>query len=186
MKPLRTIPTLLGDGFVLRPYDLHEYRDIPSLVQNINDSGIAERISRVPHPYTEIDGRMWMSNLRWYVLTAGECGNIWARIDFVIEVDGECAGSVAFINIDDHKAQMSFWLGSRFQGRGIVTNAVRLVTEFGFDTCGFLRIWGYTSDNNPASRKVLEKAGFLLEGIHKKEWSKSGRYHDSYVYAIVR
>jgi len=69
---------------------------------------------------------------------------------------------------------------------GAVSEALRLVVDFGFDVCGFARIWGYTWENNRASQRVLEKVGFEKEGVHRKEWLKNGVYHDSVMYAVVK
>ena len=169
---------LKGTGFVLRGFRKNNAEERESLVRNINSSKIAERVSNVPFPYLPHHAIDWINK----VTREDDI----KRIDFVIDVDGEVAGSIAFINVEGHKAQLSYWLGEKYQGRGIMTEALKLVVELGFSYCGFLRIWGYISEHNPASEKVLRKAGFKLEGVHRKEWKKDGIYHDAHVFAIVR
>jgi RimJ/RimL family protein N-acetyltransferase len=151
-------------------------------VRHINSSHIADRVSNIPHPYTVAHAKEWLAHLE------EECTK-WQyahRIDFAIATNDVAVGSIAFINIDGHKAQMSYWLGEEFQGQGIMPEVLARVVEFGFTKLGLVRIWAYTWENNPASQHVLEKAGFVREGVHKKEWLKNGVYHDSVMYAIIR
>jgi RimJ/RimL family protein N-acetyltransferase len=181
MIRINKLPTIAAPSrrFVLRQF---RHSDEGSLVKHINSSHIADRVSNVPHPYTKKHATEWFARLE-------EERTKWKhtrRLDFAIDVSGEVVGSIAFINIDGHKAQVSYWLGSDFQGQGVMPEALKLAVEFGFKVCGFVRIWGYTWDNNPASRRVLEKVGFMREGAHRKEWFKNGVYHDSVVYAMVK
>lgn len=181
MKPLSELPAISASSghFVLR---LFRDTDIPSLVKHINSSRIADRVSNIPHPYTEAHAKEWLHRLS----EEREQYHHKRRIDFAIDIGDEVAGSIALINIDGHKAQVSYWLGEDFQGAGVMSEALRLIVDFGLTTCGFMRIWGYTWENNLASQHTLEKAGFKREGVHKKEWLKNGAYHDSVMYAIVK
>ena len=121
--------------FVLRPF---EQGDEIALVRHINSSRIAERVSNIPHPYTEKHAQDWLLRLA----EERDKFHYARRMDFAITVSDEVVGSIAFINIDGHKAQISYWLGEEFQGRGIMPEVLRLVAEFGFTVCGFKRIWG--------------------------------------------
>src|SRR3989344_7755582 len=98
MKPTSELPTITSsdDRFVLRPF---MSGDEMALVKHINSSRIAERVSNIPHPYTESHAKEWLKQLKeertkW---------NYTHRIDFAIDVRGEVVGSIAFINIDGHK-----------------------------------------------------------------------------------
>lgn len=172
----KDLPVLSGRGFTLRAFRGNDAAERASLVHHINSSHIADRVSNVPYPYTDAHAAAWIDRV-----TAGTD----PRIDFVIDVDGEVAGSIAFINIDGHKAQMSYWLGEAYHGKGIMTEAVKMTVDFGQSVCGFVRIWGYIYAGNHKSQAVLKRAGFTLEGIRRKEWLKNGEYHDSHEYAIV-
>ena len=66
-----------------------------------------------------------------------------------------------------------------------MTEAVKLITRFALNTCGFARVWAYTYDGNVPSQHVLLKAGFSFEGVHRKEWLHNGIYRDSHMYAMV-
>ncbi|MDO8520937.1 MAG: GNAT family protein [bacterium] len=181
MMSIQKLPTMKAPSgrFVLRPF---REGDASALVKHINSSHISDRVSNVPHPYTKEHAEKWLRRLE----EERTKFHYARRIDFAIDVKGEVVGSIGFINIDGHKAQISYWLGEEFQGKGFMPEALRLLVDFGFSTCGFTRMWGYTWENNPASQHVFEKVGFAREGIHKKEWLKNGVYHDSVMYAIVR
>ncbi|HEY9585586.1 MAG TPA: GNAT family protein [Candidatus Paceibacterota bacterium] len=180
MAPTETLPTIFDPSrrFTLRPF---REGDKEALVKHINSSRIADRVSNVPHPYTEKHATEWFARLE----EERTKSRYTHRIDFAIDMEGKVVGSIAFINIDGHKAQISYWLGEEFQGKGIMPEALKLLVQFGFSFLGLTRIWGYTWENNPPSQHVLEKAGFEREGVHKKEWLKNGVYHDSVMYAIV-
>ena len=72
-----------------------------------------------------------------------------------------------------------------YVGIGIMSEAVRMIVKIGQEHHGFLRIWAYTYENNPASQAVLRSVGFVHEGVHRKEWFKDGMFHDSHMFAIV-
>ena len=97
--------------FVLRPF---EQGDEIALVRHINSSRIAERVSNIPHPYTEKHAQDWLLRLA----EERDKFHYARRMDFAITVSDEVVGSIAFINIDGHKAQISYWLGEEFRDEG--------------------------------------------------------------------
>lgn len=181
MKVIKRIPTIPCSTFVLRPF---QASDEAALVRHINCSHVADRVSNVPSPYTAAHAKAWLELMRTSSFHL-ECGEKPKRIDFAIVVNDEVVGSVAFIDVKDHMAQISYWLSRDFQGKGIMVTAVRAVVDWGFRECGFVRIWGYTWSDNKASQSVLKRAGFKLEGKHRKVWPKNEKFYDSYMYAIV-
>lgn len=181
MNDISKLPVIDSSSgrFRLRSF---RHEDSSSLARHINSSRISERVSNVPHPYTEAHAAEWIAKLD----EERERFRFAHRIDFAVDIDSEAVGSIAFINIDGHKAQLSSWIGEAYQGKGIMTEALKMMIEFGFSVCGFTRLWAYTWENNRASQRALEKAGFVREGVHKKEWLKNGVYHDSVMFAAVR
>jgi RimJ/RimL family protein N-acetyltransferase len=81
---------------------------------------------------------------------------------------------------------VGYWLGEKFWGRGIMTEVVTAVTDFCFDNFPFRRISAEVFANNPASARVLEKAGFTLEGRLKNHILKDGEVLDSLLYARTK
>jgi RimJ/RimL family protein N-acetyltransferase len=111
-------------------------------------------------------------------------------ITFAIEVNGEFAG---FIHLElnnnlkyKHSAIISYGIRPNFRGRGIATKATKLVTDYGFKKLKLVRISGKCRTFNKASARVLEKAGFKLEGISRKKILKDGKYLDDMIWAKVK
>ncbi len=172
------IPIIKTKDFTLRPY---KKGDEKSLRENINDRTTARNTSGIPFPYTAQEANNWISkNL------AERKKKKPKMINFVIDIEGEVAGSVGFDNIEGHKAEVGYWLDKRYRGRGITTLALKKITVFGFNKVGFRRIYATVFPWNKASMKVLEKAGYELEGILKKYTKKGTRFLDCYLFAKTR
>ena len=140
------LPVLPGEGFHLRAY---REDDAESLQRNINDTRVARDVSNIPFPYTMEHARAWVR------LTADTVSPQSTRVDYVIDVDGEVAGSVAFINIDRHKAQVSVWVAPAYWRRGLAIQALKLLVQFGFETLGLVRIFAYHYTENHKTRGLL-------------------------------
>jgi RimJ/RimL family protein N-acetyltransferase len=133
---------------------------------------------RFPHPYTVGDAEAWIG-------VAGAQAPAW---DFAIAVGDEAVGGIGLIPGQDvHRlsAELGYWLGQAFWGRGIATTAVRWITELAFGERGLLRVQAHVFEGNAASMRVLEKAGYQLEGILRRSVIKEGRILDQYLYAKV-
>jgi RimJ/RimL family protein N-acetyltransferase len=98
-------------------------------------------------------------------------------------------GGTGFNLLDDvHRrtARMGYWLGETYWGRGIVTEAVGLLVEYIFGNFDVVRIEACVYEWNPASARVLEKAGFALEARHRKHVTKDGHTGDELLFALIR
>jgi RimJ/RimL family protein N-acetyltransferase len=108
---------------------------------------------------------------------------------FAVEVDGEAAGSVSLRlghDIERHSAEIGYWLGEELWGRGVMSAAVGAVTKYAFDSIGLKRVFAVPFIRNPASVRVLERAGFQREGLMRGSALKNGELLDQYLYAAVR
>ena len=83
-------------------------------------------------------------------------------------------------------AELGYWLGKPFWGRGITTAAAKAVTAYGFETLGLIRIHARVRVSNSASTRVLEKAGYQCEGLHRRAGLKQGVPMDYILYATLR
>jgi RimJ/RimL family protein N-acetyltransferase len=133
-----------------------------------------------PHPYSVDDGRAFIA--RALAMSP--------RTFFAIEVAGGVAGGIGYVLHDDVErvgAEIGYWLGHGFWGRGIATRALRLVTHHAFSTHPELRrLYALPYSANPASARVLEKTGYLREGVLRQSAIKDGVVHDQFMYAILR
>jgi len=154
--------------------------DEESLVAHANNYNVWRNMrNRFPHPYTTDDAREWIRH------TAEES----PRTNFAIVVDGEAAGGIGLVlNGDIHRcsAEIGYWLGEAFWGRGVVTEAVRAITQWAFDNFNLSRIYAGVLEWNPASMRVLEKAGYQFEGRLRKAVVKQNQVMDEFIYSIVR
>jgi len=154
--------------------------DEPSLVRHANNRNVwINSRDSFPSPYTPADARTWIGLASTHLL-----GQVWA-----IVVGGFAIGSVALHPGDDvcrHSAEISFWIGQEFWGRGIATDVTRAMTEWGFREGGFERIHAYVFEWNAASRRVLEKAGYQVEGKLRRSAFKAGQFVDQLVLARIR
>lgn len=150
---------------------LAHHANNPNIFRNVRD--------RFPHPYTLDDAKGWVEH----------AGSENPMTNFAIVVDGEAVGGIGFMMQEDifrRSVEIGYWLGEAFWGRGIVTEAVRAMSEYIFANFDVCRIYAGVFEWNPGSMRVLEKAGFALEGRMRKAATKHGQTIDEFIYALVR
>lgn len=108
------------------------------------------------------------------------------RKNFCIEIDGAAVGSNGLRPGEDvhrHTAEFGYWLGEQFWGCGVMSEAVPAFVDYCFKEFSLNRMFAMPHSNNPASARVLEKAGFVFEGRLRKNVVKDGQILDSLLYA---
>ena len=134
---------------------------------------------RFPHPYTIADAEAYLK------LVAGRA----VETSFAIDVAGAAVGGISLMlgqDIERASAELGYWLGPAYWNRGIMTAAVRAVADYGLERLGLTRVFAVPFVRNPASYRVLEKAGFHREGLLRRSAIKAGVIEDQYLYALVR
>jgi [ribosomal protein S5]-alanine N-acetyltransferase len=153
-------------------------QDEAALVEYANDRDIWLNLrDRFPHPYTLEDAQRWLSFAPNHY-----------PYNMAIEVDGRAAGSIGFELHEDVErvgAEVGYWLGRPFWGRGIMSTALRAATLHAFQAFDITRIYATPFAQNAASARVLEKAGYKFEGRMRRAVIKNGVVHDSLLYAIT-
>ena len=167
----------LGNGFIIRPY---RDSDLDSLVEHANNPNVSRNLEdRFPYPYTAEDARKWLAEVREQApLTS-----------FAIADEAGVIGGIGLLlhrDIYRVTAELGYWLGEAYWGRGIATRAVRAITQWAFDSLALERIQARVFDSNLASCRVLEKAGFTREGRLRSSVLKLNLVMDLLVYAILR
>lgn len=162
---------------VLRPW---RPGDEASLVSQANNRNIWRNVrDRFPYPYTLAHAREWIQL----------SGRVHPSTNFAIVVDGRAVGGIGVVLRDDiyrRSAEIGYWLGEEFWGRGIVTEAVVAITDWTFANFDICRVYAGVFEWNPASMRVLEKAGYRLEARLSKQVTKDGETIDEFIYAIIR
>jgi ribosomal-protein-alanine N-acetyltransferase len=167
---------LAGELATLRPWRLG---DAPSLVKYANNPNVARQLrDRFPHPYTAADARSFIQSIAQARPTTS----------FAIVAGGEAVGGAGFApgaDVERYSAEVGYWLGEPFWGRGLAAEAVRLLSEYAFRTCNMLRLFALPFADNVQSIRVLEKAGYTREGILRASSVKHGVPRDQALYALV-
>lgn len=150
--------------------------DLDALVRYANNERVsANLMDRFPYPYTQQDGREWLE------LACHQA----EELTFAIASDRELVGGIGLergADVRSTGASVGYWLGEPFWGRGIASVAVEAFSEWAFDVLGLLRLEAEVYSSNPASGRVLEKAGYQLEGCKRCAVFKRGRVLDALIY----
>lgn len=129
-----------------------------------------------PHPYRVEDGARYITR----------CREAEPETSFAIDVGGEAVGGISIragTDVERFGAEIGYWLGEPFWGRGIATAAVLLVTAYAFEVCKLERVYALPFARNTASARVLEKAGYMREGVLRHHSFKDGAFTDQFLYA---
>lgn len=166
MNPKVTIRTLLK-------------KDAESLASYANNKKIWDNLrDYIPHPYRLEDAQKHIA--------ATQLKD--PKTDFAILFENQFAGLIGYNMKDDvyrHSAEIGYWLGEPFWGKGIMSAAVKLAVEHAFNVSQIKRLYTSVFDFNKASCRILEKAGFIKEGIGIKSVIKNGVYLDEIRYGLL-
>jgi RimJ/RimL family protein N-acetyltransferase len=165
---------------MLRPF---APEDAPELQRLAGLRDVADTMISIPHPYP--DGEAARSIARY----AGElCEGRAAHFAITLRAGGQIIGAIELRDIDlEHsQAELSLWIAPPWWNQGYATEAVGAMLQFGFEQVGVNRIYAYHMTRNPASGRVLAKAGFRREGLLRQRVRKWGVFEDVVTLAILR
>lgn len=147
---------------------LQEYLNNPKVTKYLT--------SRIPQPYRKEDAEWWINE------------GSKAGIVRTIEYKGIFIGAVAANRMQfehSRSAEIGYWLAERYWGKGIATDALTQLSAFIFANTDIVRLQAHVFEGNSASAKVLEKAGYCLEGTLRKAIFKQGVFMNASLYARV-
>lgn len=168
-------PTLETARLQLRPY---AETDIAELLPLIGTREVAATTLRIPHPYTAEHARDFFSMAKdddkvWLAITqksdARQIGGIGLRVDH-----------------DHQNAELGYWLGVSYWGKGYATEAAREILRYGFQDLSLHRIFASHFKDNTSSGRVLKKVGMRYEGCQREHIRKWAQFVDSELYGILR
>lgn len=146
--------------------------DADRLVELANNEKVSRYlIDTFPFPYSLQDARWWIE----------EGCRASGMVTKVIEVDGSIVGSVGLTRQTGwrtHLAEVGYWLGESYWGKGVATTALRMMCGHAFSELGIHKLFAPVLAPNTASMRVLQKCGFTKVGILADEVSKHQRYYD--------
>ena len=164
-------------GYIMRPWRagneeaLARYANNRNVWINLRDS--------FPHPYTVEDAIAWVQLQK----------DKEPLQNFAIATADEVIGGIGIkLQEDVHRgsAEIGYWLGEPFWNRGITTRALEALTGYAFANFDLVRLYATVFEWNPASARVLEKAGFTYEARLRKSVIKDGKVIDEFLYALVQ
>ena len=167
---------LEGVRCVVRPWSV---KDATAVVRHANNLNVARQLrDRFPHPYTIDDADAFLK----FATSADPATNL------AIEVASEPVGGIGFVpgtDVERFSAEVGYWLSESHWGNGIATEALMLVTDYAFTHLNMLRLFALPFADNEPSVRVLEKAGYVREGVLRSSSVKFGKPRDQFLYARV-
>ncbi|MBN2459238.1 GNAT family N-acetyltransferase [Candidatus Woesearchaeota archaeon] len=153
--------------------------DVKDIVRNANNLNVSRYLLRVPYPYRKKDGE-------WWVGLCQKDSKKKPRIDyqFAIELKSEkrLIGAISLMHVDRFQgtAEIGFWLGEGYWRQGIMSEAIRVVLEIGFEKLKLRRINWNAFAENKGSNALAKKFSFKFEGVKRKDVRSkaTGKIHD--------
>lgn len=162
--------------YIIRDWQME---DAPSIAQYANNRKIWINLrDGFPHPYRITDAEDFISR----IIGSG------SRTNFAIANQLEAIGSIGLTPGEDvhrYAAEIGYWLAEPFWNRGIMTQAVKCLTDYAINDLKMHRVFAEPYVTNPASARVLEKVGFVCEGILRSNVLKDGKILDQFLYSCV-
>ncbi len=159
--------------------------DAPHVYPFMADPEIAANTALIPYPYPPGAAESWIQATQ-ATAAHGEEYTFAIRLK---QADGQdrFMGAIGIgADADAYRGQVGYWLGKPHWGQGYMTEALCRVIRFGFDELALHRVYATHFDFNPASGRVMQKAGMRYEGTQRGYLLKDGRYVDALLYAILR
>ncbi|SNS47924.1 Protein N-acetyltransferase, RimJ/RimL family [Ekhidna lutea] len=168
--------TASGD-ITIRPLAKEDARQIAGLLNNKNIWNNLR--DYIPSPYSKKDALEFINGI----------SEQDPRVTFAITYKNETCGVIGLIQQTDIyrlSAEIGYWVGEPYWGKGIATSALKLATDYGFEKLSLERIFAGTFSHNAASRRVLEKCGYKKEGVARSAVLKNNQILDEHKYAILK
>ena len=162
----------------LRPWTDQDYEELVHICNHIDRTYLSDTI---PNPYHLEDAKEYIALTNQ---SEGQTGIYRAILN-----DGKIVGNISVVKKKDIRkkdSELGYYLGKEFCSRGIMTEAVRQILLLSFNRLDIIRISAYTFAENIASQRVLEKNGFIKEGIAKNSFFKNNQIHDEFLFSILK
>ena len=178
-EPAGPMPVLTTERLRLRPFTLLDAPDIQRLA---GAPEVAATTLRIPHPYPDGAAEAWVLSHRGAYERGEELSLAVVRLE-----DDALVGAIGLaFSGDDARAELGYWIGVPYWGRGYATEAAAAVLAYGFGTLGLARIHACHFGRNVASGRVLQKIGMTREGRQRRHVLKQGRLEDLELYGMLR
>ncbi|MGZ4810936.1 MAG: GNAT family N-acetyltransferase [Thermoanaerobaculia bacterium] len=171
-------PVLTTERLILRPYEMS---DAPAMHRLVGAAEVAYNTLRIPHPYPDGAAEEWIATHQQKFEEKSE-----VVLAITMRDSGELVGTIGMVLGPFDKAEIGYWIGVPYWGRGYATEAVGALIRYGFEVLGLNRIESNHFTRNPSSGRVMEKNGMRCEGLLRQAVKKGGEYLDIKFYGILR
>ncbi len=156
--------------------------DANDIYKNINDKQIARWTLRIPYPYKRIDALKFINESKYNLKkkTAYVFGIVLQKTNTIIGII-----DLHTICWENKNAEIGYWIARQFWGKGLSTEAVKLISKFGFEKLKLKRIYAKVFNGNKASVRVLQKNGFRKEGVLMKSRFKNNKWIDEIILSKI-
>ena len=157
-----------------------EEKDIPFIVELLQHRIFSDLTSNIPYPYVENDARSWVK------MSKEAFENNTGYTFAIRNKEGQIIGAIGLHDRDDDKAELGYWIGIPYWNKGYITEAAKAIIDFGFNELKLNKIFATHFPHNPASGRIMEKAGMEQEAVLIKRSEKDGEYFDLVRYCILK
>ncbi|MGM0903895.1 MAG: GNAT family N-acetyltransferase [Bacillota bacterium] len=175
----KNFPVLETNRLVLRQI---EKNDAKSVLKYLSDVEVMKYYGLEPYQTVEDV----LEEISWYESILNE--NTGIRWGITLRGENEVIGSCGFLNLvtQHQRTDIGFELSKDYWGKGIASEALEEVTKYGFEQMNLQRIQALIEPPNIRSQKLVEKQGFLKEGLLRKYEYTCGKFDDLYMYSLLK
>jgi [ribosomal protein S5]-alanine N-acetyltransferase len=172
------LTTIVAERIQLRPFSLE---DAPWVQKLAGDYAIADTTLNLPHPYLDGMAENWIS---------GHAEAFENRESLTLAIvdtlPNALVGAISLMGMTQgYRAELGYWIGKPYWGRGFCTEAARLMLNYAFEQLGMRRVYSSHLARNPASGRVMQKIGMKYEGTQKRHIQKWEKLEDLVLYGIL-
>ena len=176
---MKEYPKLETERLIIRQFTPADATDVQALA---GDKDVAHKTLNMPHPYEDGMAEDWISTHQ-ETYEKGE----GIQLAVTRRADGALIGAIGLeINERHVHAEVGYWIGKPYWNQGYCTEAVQAVIKFGFQELGLNRIQACHFGDNPASGRVMQKAGMTYEGCRRQHVKRLGELKDLEGYSILK
>ncbi len=180
MNFMNEFPTISTERLILSRPTLEDMDDFVLQINSTED--FSKNLFNIPFPYLKENFEQWLP-----ICDEGIEKGTSYRFAIREKEAGKLIGLIGLhIDKTHHKAELGYWLGKDFWGKGYLTETVKAVLKFGFEELNLNKIYATHFLYNPASEKVMKKAGMQFESLQKQEYFHDGRFLDVNRYSILK
>lgn len=165
------------ERLILRPFNLD---DAPEVQRQAGNRAVADTTLNIPYPYEEGMAEAWIG-------THKERFEDGKGVIFAVTLkdSGILVGSIGITNKEHDRGEMGYWIGQPYWNKGYATEAAQAIITYGFEEFSLNKISATHLLRNPASGRVMEKAGMGYEGCSPQHVKKWGKYEDMVFYGFL-